>query len=152
MPKKQETRIGGLQLDPAVLARLNQSAATNKAALTARQRRDQKRISLRLDCPAWLKSEAERLAKDEEVSISHFSDFLLAWAMRQYRAGDPELNAAISANRFATRSLKARFGLDPDGFHPELDTPSSPDEGVEIDDNDSNSLYQQLFTSASVDA
>lgn len=135
MPKNdQAARVGGLQLDPAVLDQLNRSAATNRAALTDQQRREQKRISLRIDCPAWLKAEAERIAEQEQVNVSQTVSFILAWAFSLYRLGQPDLRAAMDENKFDFRSLKAMYGLDPDCFQPS--------------DQDGNSICIELFTSA----
>jgi len=143
-PSTKPPRVGGLQLDPAVLDALNAGAARNQAALTEQQKRDQQRISLRLDCPQWLKTEAERLAAGEQVTVSQFADFLLAWAMAEYRNRNADLLAAIDENRYPTRSLRAKYGLAPDGFNP-----PSPVGGGEVLQN---SLYEGLFVSASMDA
>lgn len=111
-----DRRVGGLNLDPGVAAQLRDTAALNQVALTAKQRRDRRRITIRLDLPGrWLKEALSDAAAREDISLSHLAAFLLAWALTQL-AGDPHLRIAIDENRYVYRSLNAGHGLDPDGF------------------------------------
>lgn len=113
--------IGGLQIDPGMLAELSRTAVVNQAALSTRQRREQARISLRIDLEdAWLR---DRLAEDaarEDVSISHLARFLLTWAWSRYHDGDPDLQRLIEENRYVYRSLRSGHGLDTDCLRPAL--------------------------------
>lgn len=121
--------VGGLQLDPAVLAELARDGMVNQAALTDKQRKASTRVSLRIDCPDWLKNEVAKDASGEDLSVSHWARFLMAWALTRYRDRDPDLLAAVEQARYPMRSLNSQFGLDEGLFREDLDpTTDSADE------------------------
>lgn len=113
--------VGGLQLDPAVLEELARDGVVNRAALTDRQRRGQARVSLRVDCPAWLKTAVTADAATLDISVSHLARFLVAWALARYRDRDPDLLADVEQARYAMRSLNSQYGLDEGLFREALD-------------------------------
>lgn len=113
--------VGGLQLDPAVLAELARDGMVNQAALTDKQRKARARTSLRVDCPDWLIAQIKRDAQALDVSVSHLVRFLTAWALTRYRDRDPDLLAAVEQARYPMRSLNSQFGLDEGLFREDLD-------------------------------
>jgi len=112
--------VGGLQLDPDVLADLRQDAVTNQAALSDKQKRDRARTSLRIDCPRWLKNQVAADAAQAEISISQWARFLLLWAVVRCHRQDPVLQQEITQARYEIRSLNAHYGLDLAGLEETL--------------------------------
>ena len=74
-------RAGGLGIDPAVTA-WQADAATNIAALTAKQRKDRERVRVKYDLTPQLKAAVEDGAKAEHTSASQLAAFLLTWGSR----------------------------------------------------------------------
>jgi len=123
--------IGGLQIDPGMLAELSRTAVANQAALTARQKRDRRRITLRIDLPGrWLKKRLAHAAAGLDVSQSHLASFLLAWALARLLDRDADLLRLIDENRYEYRSLNAGHGLDADCLAevPALSLVEAPDQ------------------------
>ncbi len=110
------SRVGGVRVDPAVAA-FQQSAATNVAALSRKQLADRARVRVKADLPVEVKqvvaAEAERL----ETSESQVVAFLLAWALHELHAGNPELVKALETARVYARALRFLYDLQiPDAF------------------------------------
>jgi hypothetical protein len=110
MRGRSDGRVGGLRLDPEVQA-LVDGAAVNVAALTAKQRRDRKRIRIRLDVPAWLKAALAADAADAGTSANQLGAFLLAWVLREYRR-DPCLQEAVRDAKRLSRNLRVSWDLE----------------------------------------
>lgn len=105
-------RKGGLNVDPAVLS-WQKAAATNKAALSKKQRADRKRVRVKYDLPPDLKDEITAIAEAQESSASQVAGWLLRWAVGQWRAEDegPMHQALFEAKR-PSRSLRFRWDID----------------------------------------
>ena len=73
---------------------------------------DKQRTRLRLDVPDWLKAGLESDAGELQVSVSQLGAFLLAYALRLYRDGDPELRALLEQSKHRIASLRWAFGID----------------------------------------
>ena len=114
MTPKRERR-GGLRVDPAV-AEWQRTAAENVAALSRKQRRDRRRVRVRLDMPPGLKERIEAAAQAEGTSVSQLGAFLLNWLMAHYE--DPEseiggeLRARVEGARAPSRSMKIEWNLE----------------------------------------
>lgn len=74
--------------------------------------RDRDRVRLRLDVPDWLKTALEGDAGELKVSVSQLGAFLLAYALRLYQDGDPELLALLERSKHSITSLRWAFGID----------------------------------------
>ena len=72
----------------------------------ARTRWDTGRVRLRLDVPGWLREAVIEMAGAEDVSISQLAAFVLAYGVRLYQRGDPDLGALLANNKGVSRSLK----------------------------------------------
>jgi len=84
----EKQRKGGLKIDPDVKA-WQKNAATNKAALTKKQRRDGARVRVKYDLPPELKAAIEVAAKDYGTSASQFAGWLLLWAIMKCNERPP---------------------------------------------------------------
>jgi len=109
--------VGGLRVDPAVQD-WQRSAATNRAALTKKQRKDRERVRVKYDVPAELKQRIEDAAASERTSSSQLAAFLLQWAMEQYEDQDSATGAALREMVFdakeMSRSLRFEWNLNMD--------------------------------------
>jgi hypothetical protein len=97
-------RVGGLRVDPAVQD-WQRSAATNRAALTKKQRKDRARVRVKYDMPPELKERIEAAAEHERTSASQFAAFLLIWAMEQYEDQGSQTGAALRDLVFEAKEL-----------------------------------------------
>jgi len=102
---------GGLRIDPEV-QRWQETAAPNVAAMTAKQRKDRERVRVKYDFAPDLKAAIETAAKAEDTSASQLAAFLLAWAMKEYHAGNTEIGAAIRAARTMARTPHFAYNID----------------------------------------
>ena len=107
MSNRQRKKYSGL--DPAVAGYLKEGAVRNKAAMTAKQRRDMQRKRATYDMEPVVKAVMEQIAKREETSASQVAEIFLAFAVRAYLRRDPELLQALE-NR--TRANTPRFQFD----------------------------------------
>jgi len=101
----ERKRIGGLtggpaNLDPEIV-KLRNGAATNNAALTAKQKQDRHRVRARYDIDPRLKSAIEDAARSEAIdtSYSQFAEILLAYALMRFKQG--ELDRYFEERTFA---------------------------------------------------
>jgi len=104
-------RKGGVGIDPAV-AQWQAEAATNLAALTAKQRKDRQRVRVKYDLDPAQKAAVETAARTEETSASQLAAFLLAFALREYHAGNAELRSALDAGKTPSRTPHFARNLD----------------------------------------
>jgi len=104
------SRVGGLQLDPAV-EEWRAEAADNPARLTRKQREDRQRTRVRYDVPAWLKEAVEEVATEQNTSASQAAALLLAWSLHHYRDRDPALLDAFFDNHEPSRTLRFEFNV-----------------------------------------
>ena len=116
MSRKKDKRISfsGLDikgLDSDVRATLLQGAVTNKAALTAKQRRDRQRTRVRYDISPTVKAAVEQIAKKEDTSASQIGEMLLAYGLLAYLRREDDLMQAMSVNT-RKRSRTPRFYWD----------------------------------------
>ncbi len=115
MTKKHKNRVGGFGVrgsaDPDTLAQMRDSAVRNKAALTAKQRRDRQRKRVMYDIDPTVKEVAQLLAKREDTSASQLVEMLIVYGIRAYFRNDPELTEALSLEN-RTRSRTPRFYWD----------------------------------------
>ncbi len=125
MAKKNKHRVGGFGMrgsaDPDTLAQMRQSAVRNKAALTAKQRRDMQRKRATYDMEPVVKAVVEQIAKREETSASQIAEMFLSFAVRAYLRKDSELMDALAER---TRANTPRFQFDlhlPEGWQLALD-------------------------------
>jgi len=86
-----------MRLDPAVIE-FQKKAATNTAALTAKQRRERKRVRVMYDLSPEVKKAIEDVAQEQGTSASQAAAMLLTWAAAEYFGGGA-----------ATRTLKNAF-------------------------------------------
>ena len=105
--RRQQKKYSGL--DPAVAVYLTKDAVRNKAAMTAKQRRDMQRKRATYDMEPVVKSAIEQIAKREETSASQVAELFLAYAVRVYLRKDPELMEALEER---TRANTPRFQFD----------------------------------------
>ncbi len=112
--RRDRQRYSGLtaggRLDPKV-AEMLQDAVPNKAALTAKQKRDRQRKRVMYDIDPTIKAVVQSFAKREDTSASQFVEILLAFGLRAYLRGDPELKQAMSLET-RKRSRTPRFYWD----------------------------------------
>lgn len=109
-------RQGGLQIDPAV-AKWQEEAVENLAALSKKQRRDRERVRVKYDILPEMKLAIETEAKLVDTSASQLAAFLLAWALKEYAAGNSDLRQAVRDARMAARTLKFSYNLTiPEGW------------------------------------
>jgi hypothetical protein len=108
-------RVGGLGkgVDPAV-ARWQEKAHTNPAALTAKQKRDRARTRARYDVPQIIKESVEAAAEDPDIdtSASQFAAFLLAFALVEYYRGNETIQRMLYEGLTITRSMNFSRDLD----------------------------------------
>ena len=103
-------RQGGLQIDPAV-AKWQDTAALNLAALSKKQRRDRERVRVKYDILPEMKAAIEAEAKEIDTSASQVAAFLLAWALKEYAAGNADLRQAVRDAMMTARTLKFAHNL-----------------------------------------
>lgn len=104
MSKARNKKFKGL--DPAVARVMTDGAVRNKAAMTAKQRRDMKRKRATYDMKPVVKAVIEQVAKREETSASQVAEMFLVFAMRAYLRKDPDLMLALEER---TRANTPRF-------------------------------------------
>ena len=110
------TRVGGMRVDPAVAA-FQRGAATNMAALSRKQLADRARVRVKADLPVAVKQAVAAEAARLETSESQVVAFLLAWALYELHAGNPELVDALETARVYSRALRFLYDLPiPDVF------------------------------------
>lgn len=110
------SRVGGVRVDPAVAA-FQRSAATNVSALSRKQLADRARVRVKADLPVEVKQAVAAEAARLETSESQVVAFLLAWALHELRAGNPELAEALETARVYSRALRFLYDLPiPDAF------------------------------------
>ena len=122
MTGKKRTRVSGLgvrmngvSVDPAV-NELLKNAVENKAALTAKQRRDRKRQKVTYDMDPAVQSALQHAAKREDTSSSQLAMLLLAFALHAYANKDEALLAALDTKTPA-RTPRFSWNLDiPNGW------------------------------------
>jgi hypothetical protein len=78
------------------------------------------RVSLRLDCPLWLRLATGELAAELDTSISQLADWLIAYALLQYRAGDTGVRELLDLCRNPGRALRFGSFMDLDEMHDRL--------------------------------
>ncbi len=106
-------RIGGLrQVDPAVRA-FQQKAAVNPGALTAKQRRDRKRVRVMYDMDPEVKEAVEAIAEEQGTSASQAAALLLAWAACGYYGEAAEtLKMAFYEGRARARTPRFEWNIE----------------------------------------
>ena len=113
MAKPKGSRITGLdnvRLDPAVDEMLSQ-AVENRAALTAKQRRDRARTRATYDLALEVQKAIQEIAGEVNTSASQIAELFLAFAVREYRRGNPDLMAALE-NRSYARTPRFTWNLE----------------------------------------
>jgi hypothetical protein len=112
MTQKNKQRVGGFNMrgsvDPAALAQLKDSSVPNRAAMTAKQKRDRKRKRVMYDIDPVIKDVVQHIAKREDTSASQFVEMLVAYGLRTYLRGDEELLGAMALSD-RERSRTPRF-------------------------------------------
>lgn len=108
MTKKR--RVGGLQVDPAVLE-WQQQAASNPATLTRKQRADRQRIRVKYDMPIALKIALRQIGEREGTSASQAASALLCWAAEQYIAGHEQARACF-AEKSPARTMQFDWNIE----------------------------------------
>ena len=116
MPKKNKDRVGGFGVrgsaDPDTLAQMRDSAVRNKAAMTAKQKRDRKRKRVMYDIDPTVKDVAQLLAKREDTSASQLVEMLIVYGIRAYLRNDSEIAEALSLeNRIRSRTPRFYWDL-----------------------------------------
>jgi len=111
--KDKPQRVGGLRVDPGV-TEFQEKAATNVAALSARQRRERQRVRVKYDLPPALKQRIEDAATREHTSASQMAAFLLHWAVAQYEAAESPNGQALAEllEQARTPARAVRFAWD----------------------------------------
>lgn len=100
-----------VELDPAVASILDTGRGVS-ARKQKKRERDAKRVRLRLDIPEWLKDLVEQEAKNVDTSMSQLSAFFLAYALKLYRDGDPNLVESLKNSKTAIRAMNFGHGID----------------------------------------
>jgi len=110
--KNDKQRVGGFNVrgsaDPDALAQLKNSAVPNRAAMTAKQKRDRKRKRVMYDIDPVIKDVVQHIARREDTSASQFVEMLVVYGLRAYLRGDEELQGAMALNE-RERSRTPRF-------------------------------------------
>ena len=106
-------RVGGLRVDPDTKAWMD-DAAENTAALTKKQKKDRRRVRLRIDCERypWLKEAVEAAAYHHSTSASQMAAFLLAWGLRLWEQSDSELTDELLSHLRESKTLRFDRNLD----------------------------------------
>jgi hypothetical protein len=110
-------RHGGLKrttgIDPAV-QKWREDAATNPAALSAKQRRERQRVRVNFDIPEDLKAALTHISDrdQEDTSLSQAAALLLGWAMKEYLEGNQEIHTAFREAKSPARTPKFAWNLD----------------------------------------
>ncbi len=113
---------GGQRLDPAIKQVLK-TAVENKAALTAKQRRDRKRQRASYDITSSIQGAIQYLAKKEDTSASQIVEMLLSFGLQAYVNGDVGLLSALMDSKSPAHTLRFSWNL------------SIPDEWMKIVEN-----------------
>jgi len=108
MSKRRGKKYSGL--DPAVASYLTKDAVPNRAAMTAKQRRDRQRTRSVYDVEPVIKTTIEEIARKEDTSASQIGEMLLAYGIRAYLQKDSELMKAL-AERESSRTLRFSWNL-----------------------------------------
>jgi hypothetical protein len=114
--KNDKQRVGGFNVrgsaDPDALAQLKNSAVLNRAAMTAKQKRDRKRKRVMYDIDPVIKDVVQHIAKREDTSASQFVELLVAYGLRAYLRGDEELREAMALDtRVVSRTPRFYWNL-----------------------------------------
>lgn len=107
-------RVGGLskvQMDPAVASMLKE-AAVNKASLTKKQKADRKRVRVKYDLDLKLKTAIEREAKRQGTSASQLAALLLAYSVKEAKAGNVEIREALMTGKTPSNNMRFEWNLD----------------------------------------
>lgn len=115
MTRKRERVNPFAGADPDTLTALSQGAVTNRAAMTAKQKRDGARVRVRLDVPQTIKETLATAAADEQTSTSQLGAFLLAWSLTLYLDGNKELKTLLQASTYFSRSPRVPISIDLEG-------------------------------------
>lgn len=113
MSKPKGSRFTGLDgacVDPAV-GEMMRRAVENKAALTAKQRRDRARTRAAYDLAQEVQKAIQKIAGEVNTSASQIAELFLAFAVREYRRGNPDLMAALE-NRSYARTPRFTWNLE----------------------------------------
>ena len=134
MARRRTGRAGGrAEFDEAVESIVAEAEGLDGASPSRNGSHARPRVSLRLDCPAWLRDALKVAARAEDVSASHLGAFLVAWGLGllgppsdsplspnstgDLRGGEARaLRAAMEENRHVYRSLNAGHGLSLEGL------------------------------------
>jgi hypothetical protein len=113
-----------VQLSPDVAAILDDAHArdrrTRDRRTPVRPSANPPRVSLRLDCPQWLRLATGNLADELDTSISQIADWLIAYALVQYRAGDPAARELLDLCHYPGHALRFGSVMDLDEMHDRL--------------------------------
>lgn len=113
----RDKRRGGLSGADPKIKEWQKRAATNVAALTAKQRRDRERVRVKYDMPRELKEKIEEAAKAEGTSASQFAVFLLDWIMNRWEAGEDQNEIGLRVwelmqeHKVPSRSMRFEWNL-----------------------------------------
>lgn len=111
----ERKRVGGLtKIDPAVSA-WQSGAAENPATLSAKQKRDRRRVRVNVDVTPVLKEALEVVAgwkHGEDSSISQVAEILLSFAVLAYERGDAELATAFQQGKTHAKTPKFSWNLE----------------------------------------
>lgn len=111
MSKRRNKKQRFTGIDPAVAEVMTTGAVPNRAAMTAKQRRDMKRKRAAYDIDPTVKAVVEQIAHREDTSASQVAEMFLAYAVRSYLRGESELQDALNLES-RTRSRTPRFYWD----------------------------------------
>jgi hypothetical protein len=108
-----EERKGGLgRVDPAV-AEFQKKGARNPAAMTGKQKRDAKRVRIKVDLPSQeFKERLTSAAAAEETSVSQLAGLLLTWALEQYESDEYGLRELVFESKVLSGSMRIRWNLE----------------------------------------
>jgi len=101
---------GGQRLDPAIKEVLK-NAVENKAALTAKQRRDRKRERASYDLDPFVQKALQYVAKKEDTSVSQIAGLLLAFGLREYVNSNVDLDSALMDGKTPAHTLRFSWNL-----------------------------------------
>ncbi len=100
----------GQRLDPSI-KQLMKTAVKNKAALTAKQRRDRKRKRATYDVDPAIHQALQRIAKHEDTSASQVAEFLIAVGLLEYAKGNDDLLSALLDGRSLAHTMRFSWNL-----------------------------------------
>lgn len=90
----ERKRVGGLNLDPAVVEWRKQ-AAENRAALSGKQRRDRRRNRASYDLSPAVQAIVSQIAAREDTSASQIVEMFLAYGIQAYYGRETVLRTAL---------------------------------------------------------